>query len=445
MKASVIPAWLKTSEYEKAVSQAPSWLLEFRQKHWDAFLKNGLPGPKHEHWKYADLEYLNKQDYQLSTLPDDISHLYDVIHQHRLQKDESILMVFVNGHFVPALSDLAKLPDNVIACNMSQAYRQHADSVADSIKESIVGQIISGDAQADKKNQASNHPFASLNAALFVDGLYLEVPQACVLTTPIHLLYLNIGHENFVTHPHNIFILRKASEITLAEEHFSLTDCSYMANIVTSIHLDQDAKLHHCKIQNEGKKAVHIANYFIRQKKSSQFSHLNFSFGSLFARDDVVIKLLEPGADCYTAGFYHLRDSNQYIDNHVDITHAAPHGNSDMLYKGIVDNKSRAVFNGRLLVEQGAQKITAYQANHNLLLSPQAEAYSKPELEIYADDVKCKHGSATGQLDEDALFYLRSRGIPREEAIGILLQGYAQEVLQRITHAGIKMRIEEML
>ena len=218
-----------------------------------------------------------------------------------------------------------------------------------------------------------------------------------------------------------------------------------MMNMMTTIHVAKNAKMQHYKIQQEGRKAVHLASHFVHQQQNSTFSHVNFSSGALFARDDLVVQLLESGAECHTGGFYHLRYDQQFIDNHVVINHVAAHSNSDMLYKGIMENKSRAVFNGRLHVEKNAQKILAYQANHNLLLSKDAEVYSKPELEIYADDVKCKHGATTGQLDEQALFYMRSRGIPRHEALSILLQGFAEEIMQRITHEGIRRRVQEAL
>ncbi len=153
----------------------------------------------------------------------------------------------------------------------------------------------------------------------------------------------------------------------------------------------------------------------------------------------------EPGAACQASGFYHLHRAHQYIDHHVEINHVAPHTNSEMVYKGILDNQSRAVFNGRLFVKKDAQKIVAHQANHNLLLSNRAEIYSKPELEIYADDVKCKHGATTGQLDQDALFYMRARGIGYQEAVNILLQGFADEIIDRVHHKGVKMRVKELV
>ena len=209
--------------------------------------------------------------------------------------------------------------------------------------------------------------------------------------------------------------------------------------------VEEAAQLDYYKIQQEGKQAAHIAHTFIQQKQDSSVSAMNFSTGAQFARDDLIISLKESGAECKTSGFYHLFYDNQYIDNHIDIDHVAPRSHSEMLFKGILDHKSRAVFNGRLHVTEGAQKILAYQANHNLLLSNDAEVYSKPELEIYADDVKCKHGATTGQIDQDALFYLQSRGIPHQEAMGMLLQGFAEEVTEKIKLPAVKMRVLEMV
>lgn len=428
-KAAEIPAWLQNSEAEKQLHDAPDWLIDFRKQQWQAFLENGLPSRKDERWKYADLSFLANQNYSAAKCIN-LDRFMDVIYQHRLQKGDSFLMVMVNGHFLPEFSDLAKLPQGVIACGMREALVNHADIVR---------------ANLPKEISAKKYPFGSLNAAMFTDGLFLHLAEGCELTAPIHFLSLALGENEFIANPYNMIILEKDSKLVLAEEHFSTATQSYMMNCVTTVNVGQNARFEHCKIQHEGKKATHMANCFIRQKQNSFVSHVNISSGSLFARDDLNIKLLEFGADSHTAGFYRLRHVNQYIDNHIDIDHAAPHSNSNMLYKGIVDNKARAVFNGRLHVEKDAQKILAYQANHNLLLSNEAEVYSKPELEIYADDVKCKHGATTGQLDQDALFYLRSRGIPRAEAIDILLQGYAEEILQRITHEGIKLRVLETL
>ncbi|MBX3708446.1 MAG: Fe-S cluster assembly protein SufD [Gammaproteobacteria bacterium] len=423
-----LPTWMQKDNLEISAPQMPDWLIKFRRAHWEDFLKHGLPTRKDERWKYTDLIFLANKPFA-NAKQESVDYLVEIIHQYRLQRSESIMIVFVNGYFVPVLSDLAKLPSNVIACNMDTALQQYPEMIKANWPSPI---------------NAHNYPFGSLNVAMFNNGLFLWLPDSCQLTMPIHLLSLAIGEDEFITHPHHLFVLGQNSKLELVEEYFSLVSHSYMMNIVTTINAGKNAKLDYYKIQQESKQAVHMAHTFIHQQQNSQVSLTNFSFGSLFARDDVVIKLQEAGADCHTSGFYHLRHDNQYVDNHIDISHAAPHSHSEMLYKGIVDKKSRAVFNGRLCIEKNAQKILAYQANHNLLLSNEAEVYSKPELEIYADDVKCKHGATTGQLDQEALFYLRSRGIEREKAIAMLLQGFSEEIIQRITHPGIKLRVQEI-
>ena len=211
---------------------------------------------------------------------------------------------------------------------------------------------------------------------------------------------------------------------------------------MTNIHAGPNSQLHHYKVQRENTSATHMANTFITQQRDSMVALTNISIGAKFSRDDVLVKLQETGAECRTAGFYRLESDNQYIDQHITIDHAAPHSRSEMVYKGVLDKKSRAVFNGRLHVGVGAQKIEAQQQNHNLLLSNFAEIYSKPELEIYSDDVKCKHGATTGQLDQDALFYLRARGIEKTEAVSLLLHAFAADIYQKITNADIRMHIE---
>lgn len=424
-----LPPWMHHNNKESLLTPLPDWLVEFQRLHGDAFFKNGLPTRKDERWKYADLNFLTHKNFSVAT-KEQANNLQDVIHQYRLRCGDSIMLVFVNGYFIPMLSDLSKLPNGMVVLGMIEAWKQYPELIK---------------ANWPSKFDAKQYPFACLNAAMFSDGLFLYLPKSCQLTMPVHLLSLVLGKDELITHPHNLFVLDQQSKLEMVEEHFSLADQPYMINRVTTINIGKNAKLNHCKIQQEGKQAVHMAHMFIYQQQNSHASFVNFSIGSQFARDDLIIKLKEPGADCYTSGFYHLRGDNQYIDNHIDINHDAPYSHSGMLYKGIIENNAKAVFNGRLCVEKNAQKIVAYQANHNLLLSNEAEVYSKPELEIYADDVKCKHGATTGQLDQEALFYLRSRGIKHEEAVSILLQGFAEDIIQYITHPGIKLRVQEVL
>lgn len=231
----------------------------------------------------------------------------------------------------------------------------------------------------------------------------------------------------------------------LIEEHVSLGNQTYFINSVAQAIVSEQAHFTYYKLQRENDQAIHMAHLFVEQMRDSVTSLTHFSRGGYFARDEVVIKLQGQGAYCQTSGFYSVCRDDQWVDYHIDMNHLAPNSHSEMLYKGILKNKSRAIFNGRLLVEKTAQKTLAYQANHNLLLSNEAEAYSKPQLEIYAEEVKCKHGATIGQINEEALFYLRSRGLNKQQAIEVLLQGFAGEIIQSIPHPGIKSRFQEMM
>ncbi len=402
----------------------PAWLIAYRAKHRDAFASNGLPTSKNERWKYADATFLSKQDYVSATRVN-YDELTAIVNQHRLQ--DTILVTMVNGYFMPQLSELHVFPDNVVICDVVQAWQEYAD--------------LSKIAAFETKD----YPFASLNIANAVSGIFLYLPKDTQLEKPVHLLSIMTGQENIIAHSQHFFMLGEASKLTIVEEFCSTGDQSYLLNTLSTISLDKKAEFHQVKLQHESLNAVHIANKFVQQQQDSNAYFTHFATGARFAREDITLALQESGANCKTAGFYHLTKDNQLIDNHVDVLHQAPRSDSEMLYKGILDKKSRAIFNGRLCVKKDAQKILAYQANHNLLLSNLAEVYSKPELEIYADDVKCKHGASTGQLDQEALFYLRSRGIPYKEAMDILLQGFAEEVLQRVTHAATKQRVQEIL
>lgn len=425
---SNVPTWLQESIEEQS-SSLPDWALQFQQQQWDAFSQVGLPTRKDERFKYTDISSFTKQDFTAAKRVED-GQFFDVINQHRLQRGENILLVFINGYFMPALSDRHKLPKEVIVCPFNTAMQHYADL----IKPYWI-----------QETDVAKYPFASLNAAKAKEGLFFYVPENCQLTMPVHLLSLATNGEKFAAHIRHLFVLEKRGQLTLIEEHFSLAEQDYLMNTVTHIVAQPRAQLEHYKIQHEGKKATHLAHTFIQQKQDSTVSSTSFAIGAAFARDEIAVTLQGPGADCKTSGFYHLHYDNQYIDYHVDINHVAPRSHSEMLYKGILDKKSCAVFNGRLHVSPGAQKILAYQANHNLLLAKESEVYSKPELEIYADDVKCKHGASTGQIDQDAIFYFRSRGISKAEAVNMLLQGFADEVLQRVTHDGVKLRIEEWM
>lgn len=338
--------------------------------------------------------------------------------------------IFEDGCFVSAHFSTVDEKKEIICCSMRDAIIHH---------ESLVKKHW----QANVDTKA--YPFASLNTALFADGLFLYVADNTTLSQPLHLLFLTSDQQAWMAHPQHLVVLGKNSKLSVIADYTSNDATEYWMNSLTKISLAEQAQLDFCKIQNESSQAIHIATCLVEQKKASTANFLNFSFGGRFCRDDLTIMLQEDNAVCKTSGLYCLRQDQQYIDHHVDILHHAAHGESEMLYKGILQKKSRAVFNGKLHVAAAAKKTQAYQANHHLLLSPTAEAFSKPELEIYADEVKCKHGATTGQLDAEALFYLCSRGVPQAEAERLLLQGFANDVLQRVNCVDTRQRIQEQL
>ena len=424
-----LPNWLQFSAFE---SEAPDWLINFRQQQEKALRQQGLPTQKNERWKYADFSQLNTSSFSkvMRSSVEKTKTLQTVIDSFRIQHPDSIFLVFENGYFIPSLSALDRLPPHVIACSLPEACKTHASLVETFFKKEL---------------ETERYPFASLNAANFQDGLFFYLADHQTLTAPIHLLFIASHSQAFIAHPKHLLVLGKNSKLTLIEDYISLDAQSYMMNTVTNILVQEAAQLEHYKIQSENTQAIHLAASFIEQEQNSKVTCLHFSSGGAFAREEVIVSLQGQGAECSTSGFYRLEQDKQYIDYHIDILHAAPHTQSRMLYKGIVDKKSRAVFNGRLHVEKGAQKIIAHQENHNLLLSTTAEVNSKPELEIYSDDVKCKHGATTGQINQETLFYLCSRGIPRDTAQRILLKGFADDVLQRIKQPDIKIRLQELV
>jgi Fe-S cluster assembly protein SufD len=396
----------------------PAWLHDYRAAQRAALLKTGLPTQKHERFKYTDLNAaIENVPVNASAAKQSTSPSTEWIASFRIQDAEAIMLVMIDGQLANDFSDLAALPAGIIACSLRHALQHHETLVRDYFNRTV---------------SVREYPLAALNSALFTDGLFLYVPRSTALAVPLHILSLSTGKT---VHTQNLLVLDADSEAAIISEYHSLNDNSYINNVVTNIAAKHNARLDFIKLQRENTQAVHVESMFVRQDKDSDVTLTHITTGACFSRDETAVTLNETGASCRTGGYYHAARDRQYVDHHVNIMHAAPRTVSDMLYKGIADNKSRAVFNGGLYVKQDAQKIEAQQQNHNLLLSAQAEVYSKPELEIYADDVKCKHGATTGQIDRDALFYLRARGIDAVNARNMLLTSFADDVLARIPSA----------
>jgi Fe-S cluster assembly protein SufD len=418
-----------------------TWLADFRKHHYEMFKGNGFPTGKDEYWKYTDLSLLANKKFNYVDCVE-VHHKIDtetrekivtLIDRHRIDAGEAALLVMIDGCFFADLSSLEDVSSGVLICSLKDALTNYNELV----KKYWPGNVC-----------VKKFPFACINAALFNDGIFIYVLEKCEVKQPIHILTISTCKNNNAIHPRNLIILDKDSSIKIYEEFITVpgNKCdSLMLNSGTSITLEKNSRLSYIKIQHDNPEIIHLSHSEVQQRENSNLNFCNFMFGAHFAREDIVVNLMDKHATANTCGFYQSGENTKYHDHHVLVNHVSPNTDSNMLFKGILHHDARAVFNGKVLVKPNANKTNAYQANHNLMMATAAEIYSKPELEIYANDVKCKHASTIGQFDPLALFYLRSRGIPSAEAKRMMVQSFAQEVIQYVDHDSLKSRIEKMV
>ncbi len=387
-----------------------SWLKTMRQQALMQFNQFGLPSKKVESWKYTSLYELSQQSF---------NHQAGAVSISQQQCEELALLgeayrvVIVDGAFEPKLSKLDGLPVGVTV----QPFSQALDTV-----EQQLGQQVAID-------QAG---LTALNTLLMKEGAMVHVAAHTVVDKPIELLVINSGNTvNLATHLRNMLVLDTEAQATVVEHYVGLNDAIYLTNVVSEVVLADNAELFHYKLQQESKNAFHIATLAAKQAAGSQWHTNNISLGGKLARNDVHSQLMGEQAHTTMDGLYLLK-ATQHIDNHTRIDHLVPNTTSNELYKGVLDDDSHAVFNGKVIVHKDAQKTDSKEYNHNLLLSRGCEIDTKPEMEIYADDVKCGHGSTVGQLDPDQLFFLRARGLDAVTARSLLTHAFAVEVLERI-------------
>jgi Fe-S cluster assembly protein SufD len=287
--------------------------------------------------------------------------------------------------------------------------------------------------------------FTALNTAFAEDGAFVYLPDGTSLKGPIHLLLLStVPGEATVSHPRNLIVVGANSQVSLIESYVGLEGGAYFTNAVTEISAGERSVIEHTKLEREGREGFHIATLDVHQGRGSSFVSSSIATGGALVRNDINVLFNGEGGDCTLNGLY-VTGGDQHIDNHTSIDHAKPHCTSRELYKGILDGKSRGVFNGKIIVRKDAQKTNAHQTNKNLLLSQHALVNTKPQLEILADDVKCSHGATIGQLDEEALFYLRTRGIGSEAARNLLTYAFASDIVSRIKIQPIQCQLDLML
>ncbi|ABS76820.1 Fe-S cluster assembly protein SufD [Coxiella burnetii] len=381
------------------------------------FLLHGFPHRKVENWKYTNVTPIAEQAFSFGENTD--ADIADFI------LPDAYRLVFINGHFAPRLSDLSGLPSAVQMTSLKNIQRDIQNELA-----------IKKDYQT---------AFSLMNDALFQDGLFLQVPKDCYLEKPIHLIHLSKPTASLtMSQIRHVILLEENAKAVIFEEYQGTNGVAYFNNVVTQIKVNSAAHLELYKLQQEGDRAFHIANTSIHQNRHSQVTSGHIAMGSELSRDDLNYSLDEAGASCQLLGFYYLNDGC-HVDNHTRIDHRVSHCTSQQNYKGILADKSRAVFNGKIIVQPNAKQTSAHQTNKNLILSSDAEVDTKPELEIYNDDVKCTHGATVGQLNEEAIFYLQSRGINRGAAEHLLTCAFANEVVEMLPNKVIADRIQQLV
>lgn len=401
---------------------------ELRKNALTTFNRLDFPTQKDEEWKYTSIAPLLRHNFVPSYIKPEVSK--ETIDKFLFNKEEHSLFVFVNGIFSNELSDLSDLPANVVVNNLAEEIKKGSPIV---------------DEHFGKYAEYKSFIFTALSTAFTRDGAFIHIPDNLIVEKPIHIVfYTTSKNDKLLIQPRNLFVAGKNSQATIIEHYVSDEESTYFTNAVTEVVTDENAFLDHIKLQEESPNAFHIARMEVDQERNSNFTSHSISLGASLTRNDFNAKFNDEGGESTLNGLFLLKDE-QLFDAHTLIDHAKPNCNSHEHYKGILEDKSRGVFNGKVIVREDAQKTNAFQENNNILLSDNALVNTKPQLEIFADDVKCSHGATIGQLDDDAMFYLNSRGIGKEAATAILIHAFASDVITSIKIEEVRNYIEEIL
>jgi len=402
------------------------WLAREREAALARFAVSGFPTTHDEDWKYTSVAPILRQALVAGAGVGDADAAAGLIDALQLEPQTGHWLVFVDGRHAPQLSSLKPLPAGVVLGSLARALEQEPTQLAPHLP-ALAGQTVFGD----------------LNTAFMADGAYLYLPDGAEVEEPVHLLFLTT-QSGVALHSRNLLIAGAGARATVIEHHAGAAGAVYLHNVVTQIILAENAAIGHYKLQQESAQAFHVAGIHASQQRGSRFESHSISLGAQLARNDIATVFQAEGCDATLNGLY-LAADGQHVDHHTLVDHAAPAGSSREYYRGVLDGAGRAVFNGKVIVRPGAQKTNAQQSNHNLLLSRDAEIDTKPQLEIYADDVQCTHGATVGQIDEQQRFYLRSRGIDDAVAQALLVHAFAHDVVERIGVPSLRQRLERIL
>jgi Fe-S cluster assembly protein SufD len=401
---------------------------DIRSKAFNDFENKGFPTKKDEDWKYTSLNSVLKTDYNVFP-KSQTSLVYQDIKKYLINETDCYNLVFVDGKFSSFLSNTTH--DGLDICVMSSALtKPKYKMVVDTYFNKLAGE---------------NNSLSDLNTAFSHEGAYINIPKNKVVPKPIQIVNFSTGAEQeILIQPRNLVIVGENAHVQITERHQSLTSNKTLTNSVTEIFVKKRGIVDFYKMQNDVETASLIDGTYVSQQRDSVASVHTFSFGGSLTRNN--LEFYQNGEHCVShMNGISILNGKQHVDNHTLVEHKAPNCESHEMYKGIYDDKSTGVFNGKVIVEQAAQKINAYQQNNNVIVGDKASVNSKPQLEIFADDVKCSHGCTIGQLDESALFYMQQRGIPKKEAKALLMYAFSNDALKDVKIPELKSKINEII
>ncbi len=411
--------------------EAPDWLRALRRRGIDGFVERGFPTTRDEEWRFTSVAPIAATAFApawdeaaLAGPTRDPVEVFDLPAAHGPR------LVFVGGRFAPALSDRGVSGAGVQVLDLAGAIASMPE-----VLERHLGQLARMDL----------NPFTALNTAFVHDGAVVLVPAHAIADETIHLVFAAPDSDRArVSHPRVLVVAESHSQVRVVETYVGSSGSGPLTNGVTEVVLGQDAVVDHYKVQREGMDAFHVGGMYVRLERGSNFSSHSITLGGSVARNDVTAVLGGEGGSCTLNGLY-LADGHRLVDNHTTIDHAEPHCESHEIYKGILSDAAHGVFNGKIIVRPDAQKTDAKQTNKALLLSDNAQINTKPQLEIFADDVRCTHGATIGQLDDEALFYLRTRGIGHQDAVSLLIHAFARDVIDRVRVEELRAQLHELV
>jgi len=414
------------TRFEKsAIGRDLGWLRKLRQEGFARFSQLGFPTTHDEDWRFTNIAPISRNAFQLA----ESAKVSRRDLKPFLIPGAACQFVFLNGRYAPELSSLGKLPKGVHAGSLAEAIKSDGDKL-----QNRLGRYATFDKDA----------FIALNSAFLADGGYVHVPRGVVVEAPVCFLYVSTGNgAPAMAHPRNLIVAEDHSQVTVVEDYVSIASGVMFSNVVTELYAGEDAVVAHYMIEREDKQALNVSTLRIEQERNTNVESHSVLLGGALVRNNVHPVLAGEGGECLINGLF-IGTGRQHMDNYMLVEHAQPHCNSRQFYNGILDEQAHGVFHGRIIVHKNAQKTDAKQTNRNLLLSDDAQIDTKPQLEIYADDVKCTHGATIGQVEENALFYLRSRGLDEVAARRLLLYAFASECLDRMRTGPVRTYLENL-